>query len=401
MLQRILYRLLHRRHHWRRVSFDEVAQLYVSRLMTVFAINIINLFAAIYLYKLGYSLVFIALFYGALYMMKVLLSPLAGRYVAWWGPKHGIFAANMLRIPSLLFFLGVEQYGIVMVIAFGVFQQVASCLYDLSYLVDFSKVKHRDHAGKEIGTMQILEKVARIISPLAGGIIATMLSPQYAIAVAAVIFSLAAWPLFRTAEPTPTRLRLEMPRVRLREIWRVFVGESVIGFDFIASGVAWSLFLVVVVFAAYDDQIYAIVGGMASIGVVISALGAYAFGRMIDRRGGEMLLVSTSIAKAVLHMVRPVSVTPIGAVVNSMGSEVTTTGYSMAFIRVMFDGADNARSRIAYMTYMEIAINIGASLGCLLFAAALAIGGVQGGFATIFVVAAGVQMLLLLSRRLA
>ena len=64
MFQRLISFVLRGRHYWRGVSFDEIAELYTSRLLTVFAINIVNLFAAVYLYRLGYSLAFIALFYG-------------------------------------------------------------------------------------------------------------------------------------------------------------------------------------------------------------------------------------------------------------------------------------------------------------------------------------------------
>ena len=56
MFQRIISRIFKSRHYWRTLSFDEVAELYTSRLVTVFAINVVNLFAAVYLYKLGYSI---------------------------------------------------------------------------------------------------------------------------------------------------------------------------------------------------------------------------------------------------------------------------------------------------------------------------------------------------------
>ena len=53
MLRNIFSRIFRARHYWRNVSFDEMAELYISRLITVFAINVVNLFAAVYLYKLG------------------------------------------------------------------------------------------------------------------------------------------------------------------------------------------------------------------------------------------------------------------------------------------------------------------------------------------------------------
>lgn len=401
MLRRIIYRLFQRRHYWRNLEFDEVAELYVSRLMTVFAINIINLFAAVYLYQLGYSLAFIAFFYAAIYAIKIPLSPMAGYLVAFLGPKRTIFIANLVRIPSLLFFLGVEEYGVLAVIAFGVVQQISACLYDLAYHVNFSKVKNTQFAGKEIGIMHMLEKGARVVAPVAGGVLATTVSPQATIALAAVVFSLAAWPLFRSAEPTRTGLKLEMHRVRFRDLWRTFAGQGVVGFDFVTSGLAWTLFMTVIVFANAGDNIYAVLGLIVSIGMVVSAAGAHAFGQMIDRRRGSALLTNAVILKSIVHMLRPISVTPLSAVANGFVSEVAATGQSMGFMRAMFDAADSSPSRFAYMTYMQIAVNLGATVACLVFGAALWLGGEVGGFAALFIVAAFVQFLMLLSRRYA
>ena len=55
MFRKLISFVFRRRHYWRSVSFDEIAELYTSRLITMFAINIVNLFAAVYLYKLGYD----------------------------------------------------------------------------------------------------------------------------------------------------------------------------------------------------------------------------------------------------------------------------------------------------------------------------------------------------------
>ena len=71
MLRKLISFVFRRRHYWRSVSFDEIAELYTSRLITMFAINIVNLFAAVYLYKLGYDLSFIALFYGVFYVLRI------------------------------------------------------------------------------------------------------------------------------------------------------------------------------------------------------------------------------------------------------------------------------------------------------------------------------------------
>ena len=269
MLQRIISRILRTHHYWRTMSFDQVAELYTSRLVTVFAINVINLFAAVYLYKIGYSIEFIALFYAGIYGIKIPFSVVAAKIIAYFGPKHGILFANLLRIPSLIAFslvAGAGDKALIAIIVFGVLQQMAATLYDLSYLVDFSKVRHLDRSGRELGTMQVIERTAKVVSPLVGGVLASVYSPQATIIVACVAFCLAAIPLFRSIEPTTTKAPLKIAGFPWRMAAKSLVAESAVGVDFVVSGMVWSLFITIFVFADTKDGIYAALGSLAACG---------------------------------------------------------------------------------------------------------------------------------------
>ncbi|NCU37637.1 hypothetical protein EOL96_01045 [Candidatus Saccharibacteria bacterium] len=401
MLQRIIHRLFHKRHYWRIVSFDEIAELYTSRLLTVFAINIVNLFAAVYLYKLGYSIEFIVAVYGGFYLLKVPYSILAAKYAAHFGPKHGILLASIVRIPSLIAFALVPEFGVWAVLAFGLFQQLSSALYDLCYLIDFSKVKNSLHAGKEIGTMQIIEKTAKVVSPLLGGIIASAYSPRVTIIVACVLFVISAWPLFRTIEPTLTRNKLRIAGVPWRLAIRSLVSETVVGFDFVTSGMAWTLFITIFIFASLGDGTYAALGGLASLGVLSSMAAAWVFGQIVDRHKGGLLLTVGVITNQIIHLFRPFISTTTGVMGINMVNETATSAYAMPFTRVMFDVADASGFRITYMMFIEMSVNFGAALACAVLLLGINLFGVQGGLTTLFFVAAIYESVLLLVRRLA
>lgn len=401
MFRRIIHRIFSGRHYWRLVSFDEIAELYTSRLLTVFAINIVNLFAAVYLYRLGHSIEFIVLLYGILYALKVPYSILVAKYTAYFGPKHGILLANIIRIPSLVAFALVPEYGVWAIVAFGVFQQLSSALYDLCYLTDFSKVKSTVHAGKEIGTMQIIEKAAKVLSPLVGGAIASMYSPRVTIIIACVLFIMSAWPLFKTIEPTKTRNHLRLVGFPWRLALRSLVSQSVVGFDFVASGMAWTLFVTIFVFAGLGEGTYAALGGLASLGVLISIVAAWTFGQVVDRHKGGVLLVVGAIANTVIHLFRPFVTTPAGVMGVNIANESATSAYALPFTRVMFDVADSSGFRITYLMFIEMAVNFGAALACFVMVACIHWFGVQGGLMAFFVVAAVYELLLLISRRAA
>lgn len=404
MLQKIIGFVLRPRHYWRRVSFDEIAELYTAQLITVFAVNIINLFAAVYLYKLGYSLTFIALFYGVFYVLRILFAFFMARFVAYYGPKHGILLANLLRIPSLIAFGAVSFMGndaIWAIAIFGFFQQLSAAAYDIAYNTDFSKVKHALHAGKEIGTMLMIEKIARVISPLAGGAIASLWSPQATIAIAALLFAVSALPLFATVEPTATRTRLGIAGFPWRLAMPSLVAKTVVGVDFVVSGMVWTLFITVSVFAGLSDSIYLALGGLASLGVLVSIVTAWAFGQLVDRRKGHLLLTFGILGNTVTHLFRPFISTPAGVMGVSIVNETVTSAYTLPFTRVTFDVADSSGFRITYLMFSEMMLAFGAALACGLLALGLHLFTTYWGLASLFIFMAFYELIMLICRRAA
>lgn len=402
MLKAIIDRILRGRHYWRTVSFDEIAELYVSRLITVFAINTINLFAAVYLHKLGYSIVFIALFYAAIYTFKIPFAFFAAKYAAYFGPKHGILLANILRIPSLVAFALVPvagPYAVLAIALFGLFQQMSGCLYDICYYVNFSKVRSIEHTGREIGTMQQLEKIARVISPLVGGLIASTWSMEATIIATAILFAIGALPLFQTLEPVATRVPVRIAGFPWRPTMPSLASSVTVGVDFVASSIAWTLFIATVVFANTGENVYNVLGGLASLGVFVSILAAWIYGRLIDRRQGDVLLVSGVLANVVLHIIRPFVATPLGVVLTNVVNESATSAYTMPYMRVQFDVADSSGHRTAYFMFYEMIVSMAAALASVLLAMTSLWLGATVGFMVFFFVIALVEPIMLLSMR--
>jgi MFS family permease len=372
MIQTLIYRLLKRRHFWRYASFDEIAELYASRVMRLLAQYMIAIFVALYLYKHGYSLVFIAFYYAASFAFRMICTYYAARFVARFGPKHGILAANLTYIPALVAFTFVNHFGVPALALFGFFQSISMVLNDLSYMVDFSKVKHIEHAGKEIGYMQILERLTASLSPLIGGTVAFLIAPEATMWLSAILFAIASLPLFRTKEQIRLNQQLDFHHFPWRDSWRTIRAETAIGFDTVASNFVWILFIAVVVFRGAGNELYLTIGAFASITVVTSFFSAYAFGRIIDwRHGGDLLKVAT-IGNAMTHAFRAFVTGPAGVVAANISNEMATTGYSMAYIRGIFDTADQAVGhRIVYLFLISLSMNFGACLGSLIFAGLL------------------------------
>ena len=398
MLQHFLHTILRRRHFWRHATFSEIAELYASRMLRILALHMVSLFVAIYLYQNGYSLAFIAFYLAIYYGSKIFIAFPAALIAARFGPKHGILWSNILYIPSLIAFTQVPDYGIWAIAVFGLFQALSATIYDVCYLVDFSKVKHVEHAGKEIGFMSVLEKITGGLSPLLGGAIASLISPEATIITAALIFMMSAWPLMRTAEPVKTHQKLQFRGFPWRTTWRSLRGETAVGFDVVATGIVWTLFVAVVIFAGSGQDVYVKIGALASVTVLTSFIIAYVVGRLIDRRQGGVLLRYSVIGKMISHLFRPFIQTPVGVAGMNIVSEATTTSYAMAFTRGMFDTADYSGRRITYILFVEIAMNVGAALACLSLGLLIVWLGDTEGMRAFFIVAAGYVGLAAMSR---
>lgn len=388
MIQTIIHRLLLRRHFWRYATFSEVAELYASRMMRIFALRLVSVFTSIYLLQLGFSVLFIALFWAVFYLLKVLFSIPSAHQIAAFGPKHATFISNIISALAMFFlpFASDPHHHIMALIAWCTLQGYSGSLNDMAYLVDFSKVKSAKHAGKEIGYMNIIEKVATGLSPFIGGTLAFLFGPQAVMVVSAVLFLLSAAPLFATAEPTKIHGKLNFKGYPWRTTWRSSIAEAAVGVDVYLTSIVWAIFLALVVFGISSNKIYAQIGIITSVTLIVALLVSYSFGRIIDHRKGGDLLRMGAILNSLIHFGRVFVTTPFTAVIMNVLNEVSTAGYNMPFLRGMFDTADYSGKRIEYLLIAEIMLNFGGMIMALIMALLVTLLGNLSGMNATFIV---------------
>jgi MFS family permease len=357
------------------------------------AINISAAFMAVFLYQNGYSIQFIAGYWVFYFVLKIILSFPAAKYTARFGPKHGILLSNLLFIPAIVAFTFVPDWGIAAMAVTAVLQATSVTLYSVCYLVDFSKVKSIDHAGKEIAYMNIIEKIAAGLSPLVGGILAFIAGPRATLWTAAVLFALASVPLFRTSEPTKTGQKLVFRDFPWRLTIRSYTAEVGIGFDAVASGGVWMLMVAVVILGVDGNQVYAQLGALLSVVLLAALAASYMYGKLIDRRRGGELLKAAVVANSLVHLSRPFVTSPVIVAGVNIANEAVTTGYAMAFTRGMFDMADISGHRITYLMGIEMMLNVGAALAGAVLIGFIYIFGTLDGMKYFFFMAAAISLL--------
>ena len=369
MIKRLIYFFFERRHYWRDVTFSEMAELYASRALRTLAVSMVTVFIGVYLYQTGYDITFIMLYFASYFVYRGVLAYPFAFVIARIGPKHATLLSNFLYVPALLLLVTLPQNGLWALVGTALFQGVSVTLYDMAYLVDFSKVRHDEHAGKELGYMNMLDQIAKGASPIIGGFVAYLFGPQATLLLASAIFALAALPLFFTPEPVRTHQVITFHGLPRRIVMRGVLTNILIGCDVIASGLVWSLFLVSTIFSVSSNAVYAQLGVLSSITLITGVIAARLFGVIVDKhRGGELLRAGV-VADSLTHIARPFVGTPVGIGMVNIVNEMATTAYAMPYTKAMFAQADDLPGyRIVYMSLMSAATALGASLFCVIVA---------------------------------
>lgn len=399
MVKKLLHTLLLRRHFWRYVSFSEMAEMYVSRMLRMAALYMAGAFIVVYLFQIGYSIAQIAFFWAGFYLFKAIVSLPIAAFVAKIGPKHGILVSNLLYIPAMVGFALLPVTGDWILIPVLGLEGISAALYGIAHNINFSKIKSLTNAGKEIGYMNIFEKVTTGLSPLIGGGIAFFFGPQVVIVIAAILFACAALPLMRTGEQVKTGQVLRFRGFPWRLFLRHSLGHISYGFDVYSSGVVWSLFIaVIVVGVGANNEVYAVSGILLSVVFVMAIITSYVYGKIIDNSFGARLMRIGVVVNVLVYLARPTVGTPLAAAGVNAVNELATTGIMMPYVRAAYDNADLSGSRTTYLGICEAVANLGAclaavTLGCL----ALAIGE-EGALRNYFYIAAGMALLMLTAK---
>lgn len=397
MFRRLIENLfLKRRYFWRYANFDEISKLYIARTLRYFALRLVAVFVVIYLFNLDYSLAFIFSYLAIYHLVKIPMIYLAAMLTLKIGARHTTFYANILYIPTMLaltFLKGPGSLASLYILA-GIIlvQGLSVAMYDYSSAVNFARAKSAKGVGKQLGYFQILEKIASILAPIAGGLVATILGPQSLMYVASIILGLSALPLIRTAEPINKRQKIRWRRYPWKKTWDSLRAQGAAGVDIIASGTGWQLYLAALVFA-HNQEIYAIVGVLTSISTVAAFISAFAFGRLIDRSKGGALLKWGVYLKALINFSRPLVQTPVAAATTSALAETSSTAYSMAFMRGTYDLADYSGYRLNYLMLMAMAADAGAVIAAGFAALFFLTANTHSAFATFFVLSAFVTFM--------
>lgn len=388
MLKDFVYNVLERRHFWRYATFGEIADLYLAQTLRTAAISLVSGFSSVFMYKQGYSLIFIMIFWAIYFLAKVVLMPFAGMIISRFGTVACTMLSNILYIPAIIALSLIPELKLTGLIIYGSFLALSVMIHELCYMIDFSRVKSVEHAGKEIALMNIFNKIVITIGPLIGGLIALWFNVQVTMWVAGSVLVFAGLPLLKLKNQSEKHHQFKLQGFPWGLVLPGLFARFSIGFDIESSGNIWGLFLAIILFPSAGNAIYVTLGALSSATFIVAIITSAVFGKLIDNKKGRSLLRAGVSANIIIHLSRLLISTPVGVVGVNVTKEVAAAAQGMTFMRGMFDTADASGFRITYLVIQDIVKNLGEAVACAAMAlCAMFIGG-RTGFSVFYAVTA-------------
>lgn len=279
-------------HHHR---FSERSQIFVANGLKMFGVSIFSIFAPIYLFRLGYDLHTILLFFVLDFGLRMVWQPFAGWFTAKYGSKHALIvsAGGTITTLLLLYSLPSMHWPLLLIAAVNGF---ANVFHFLGYFVNFTGTQNVTQSGKSTGVMAQLVIVATSLGPLVGGIIADTAGASWALiaAVAVVIASL--YPLLTSADVVE-RHRFDLRQLDIRGMRGDLVSQVGKAWDNRSAMIIWPFFLFFIV----DN--YRDVGLIATLSFLAVMATAYLATQFVDKLEVPMLISGSTIS-AIFHLLR-------------------------------------------------------------------------------------------------
>lgn len=355
MIKSLITKLLEPRHFWRTAGFDELSELYTAQLLRSLGISLVGVFTPIYLYKIGYSLASIALFHVFWFLLRPIIDVLGAYVIARIGPKHTMLLSSLLHILYLGLILTIKDlhWPLMLVATVG---SAAYSLHLLAVYVDFSKIKHTKHGGKELGYLESVQKVGGVLGPLIGGLIANFYDPRYTVSLAMLVLLLSTIPLFLSSEAVKVHQKITFKGLPIkRRVWD-YVSAVPATIENTVAIIIWPLFAAIYILG---DNTFAKLGLVAAISTAVSLLFIQAIGRIIDRSKGRGLMRLSLSLNSLLHLSRLFISTPLGFLGVNLANEPLMAGSRMPYMKGLYDAADSLPGyRIAYLTSISIVDSI-------------------------------------------
>ena len=162
--------MLSDRHHFHFFGNRELNSLYFTLGLIHFADGLMRVFIPVYLWKSGFSLSRIILFYALVSCYFLVLTLLSLPLLRRLSDKMMMF----LSLPFLILYyfgFGFLLQAPALFFLLPVLLAMHMILFNVGYHMDFSNVSDEDHMGEELGMRHLIASLTQFASPFIGGVL--------------------------------------------------------------------------------------------------------------------------------------------------------------------------------------------------------------------------------------
>ena len=335
-------------HYFKNKEMDE---LYVSIGIKALAQSIIQIFIPIYLYKLGFSISTIALYYIIFFTSITFFMYFSMRLNYHLGLKKVLSLGTFVLI-GYYFLLDQLSRGNIHYSIVAITLGLSMAIYYSSFHIYFTKFSDKKHEASEISIIRALFRFAAIIGPLIGAFLITKGSFRASFLIVSGLLFISIFPLFLTKDK-----KINNPKISINRILKAdskkkglaYIASGIIG---VTAGILWPLFIFL------NIKKVITLGFIISIGSLITIFFLFMMGKIADKHKRKMLKVGI-YSHSITWPIRLFFLTPVGIFIMNMLSSITLLMIDLPFSKITYEKGRKSKNIANYFLFREMNLQIG------------------------------------------
>lgn len=337
----------------------QVKELFFFNTLISLALALVMIFEPIYLYKIGYDLNKIMLFYLIVYTLYFFIVPVGAKFARRIGYEWGMFVGSLLFIAFYISLFLIAQYPILFYIAPAIFA-LQKMFYWPAYHANFARFSDQEEEGREISAMTVASSLVFIIGPVLAGLIISQWGYGVLFIVASIIFLASNIPTLITREhlkPGNFSYKEAYQDLFSKENRKSFLGYIGFGEELIAM-IVWPVFISIIIADIFN------LGLVITLTTFITTLVVFYIGKKSDSSNKRKILVWGSYIYALAWFFRIFIVNMMGVFLVDTLSRLGKNIISIPLIALVYEKAkeqeaDHKRTVMSRILFFEMSLIIG------------------------------------------
>lgn len=348
----------------------QVRELWASTLIIDLSASMVSIFEPVFLYvifskiyTLQTSLMYVALFYLAVYIPYLFAVPLGAKFAKRYGYEISIAVSSIFFI-SLYFSLFAANSSIWFLFPAVIAYVLQKLFYWPAFHANFARFGADGEQGREVGNLWALQSLIYIIGPLIGGLILQFFGFRVLFIVVSLLTLASNLPMLITKEyfeVTPFYYFKAWKRLFSKENRRHFLAQLGYGEEWIVLCI-WPIFIFLI---ATD---YLGLGIISALSTLVATIVLIIVGRLTDKNDKQAILKFGTIFYFFSWLLKLVSRTPLGIIFLDTYSRVAKNTVALPITASVYHDAQDV-SVMGTIVFFEMSLVIGkilAILGCMI-----------------------------------